>query len=251
MTPRACTTFAGLGSNPQPGCNSGKSRFYCCVAFRTRPFIASVTLTSFHGYRRATASLSCVNDEEPPSSSAPSTCRGQPTCRQLQYPRQGVESSFRYTLTASPAFRLNRAARRNSLTGSGRLSDAGYGGQLRIRPESDRGSLRHCRHAATRAGLSDLSQVTACLLWVFLDVFQPCEYYPWGRPRFQRGEEGKVLRLRLTHLFRRFAGLSAIAPSEDDLAQVLCASRHATRDLSSSTGATLRHYRMPRCLWIT
>lgn len=135
--------------------------------------------------------------------------------------------------------------------GPRRLSDAGCGGQLRIRPEIYRGSLRHCRQAATLAGLSDLSQVTSCLLWVFLDVFQPCEYHPWGRPRFQQGEEGKVLRLRLTHLFRRFAGLSALAPSENDLAQDLCAFRHATRDPSSSTGATLFHFWMPRFLWIT
>jgi len=224
---------------------------------------SSVIPTSFTNFGRNTPSRlkvwACerlaiaISIEEPPSSSAPSTHGGQPTRRQLQHPRQGVQPSFRYTLTASPAAFLRHiyAARCRSLSSSRRLSAAGYGGQLRIRPEIYHGSLRHCRQAAKLAGLSDLSQVTSCLLWVFLDVFQPCEYHPWGCPRFQRGEEGKVLRLRLTHLFRRFAGLSALAPSEDDFAQDLCAFRHATRGPSTSTGATLYHFWMPRCLWIT
>lgn len=176
--------------------------------------------------------------------------RGPTPVHQLQYPRQGP--NHRFDTHSLPHLPFGSIALPCAIPfGPGRLSDAGCGGQLRIRPEIYRGSLRHCRQAATLAGLSDLSQVTSCLLWVFLDVFQPCEYHPWGRPRFQQGEEGKVLRLRLTHLFRRFAGLSALAPSENDLAQDLCAFRHATRDPSSSTGATLFHFWMPRFLWIT
>lgn len=118
-------------------------------------------------------------------------------------PRQGLSSLF---------FRSTRCLSRPCgtavcLSGYGRY-EVSYASDLV--PTMARYTIADDCHIA---GIQDLSQLHLNLLSVNLDAVQTHRYHPLGWvPKFQRGEEGKVLRLRSMHLFRQFADFSALAP---------------------------------------
>lgn len=134
-------------------------------------------------------------------------------------PRQGTHIAFRLTHCLSVLFAFVTPL------STGTVSEVSYASVVGI----FRGSLRRSRFLPRNRVAFYRVRSGYVLLTVVLDAIQPRIHHPWGRPRFQPGEEGEALSLRNTHLFRRSAGLAALAPSDDAIAPVLgaCPARYA------------------------